>query len=75
MTEAAMPCGLCPDKVVTDPFHDTVDDQGVLQLGAWRWASWCRTCGSLVDDRVPGRTAPLIERDLDGHADARCDNA
>lgn len=47
-----MPCGWCRERVVTDPFHDTVDDQGILRLGAWRWASRCHECGALVDNRA-----------------------
>jgi len=46
-----MPCRSCREKMVAEPFHDTVDDHGALQFGAWRWASWCRACGSLVDNR------------------------
>ncbi len=46
-----MSCACCCEKAGTDLFHDTVDDQGRLRLGAWRWASWCQDCGDLVDYR------------------------
>ena len=46
-----MSCTRCSGVIVKEQFYDRVDDQGVLRLGAWRWATWCRECGQLVEDR------------------------
>jgi hypothetical protein len=40
------------ERVVTEPFHDTGDEQGILRLDAWRRAARCQEYGTLMDDQV-----------------------
>lgn len=44
-----MSCIRCHGTCMGDQFYDRVDGDGRLQLGAWRWASRCPECGSMVD--------------------------
>ena len=53
-----MQCTSCNGIIVKEHFYDMVDDNGVLSLGAWRWASLCLRCGNVVEDR--GIPLPLI---------------
>lgn len=57
-----MSCIRCSGVIVKERSYDRVDDQGVLRLGAWRWATWCRECGQLVDGREV--TASQTSNDL-----------
>lgn len=53
-----MPCERCNGIVVDERFHDRVDEQGVLRLGAWRWASWCAVCQHMVEERPVAEAVP-----------------
>ena len=52
-----MPCAQCNGTCVNDQFYDLIDEQGPLRLGAWRWASRCPTCGTLVVERAESMAA------------------
>jgi hypothetical protein len=52
-----MPCTRCKGMRVNGQFYDRVDEQGRLSLGAWRWASRCPTCGTMVYEPVERTTA------------------
>jgi hypothetical protein len=45
-----MPCPHCDGRQLSEPFYDTVDAQGQLRWGAWRWAARCTHCGGSVRD-------------------------
>lgn len=47
-----MPCTRCNGTCMNDQFYDRVDEQGQLRLGAWRWASRCPTCSTMVYERA-----------------------
>lgn len=47
-----MPCTRCNGTYVNDQFYDRVDEHGQLRLGAWRWASHCLMCGTMVYERA-----------------------
>ena len=42
---------------MNDPFNDRIDEQGHLRLEAWRCASRCPTCGTVVDARIGSMAA------------------
>jgi len=44
-----MPCTRCNGMCVNDQFYDQIDEQGNC---AWRWASRCPTCGTMVYERT-----------------------
>jgi hypothetical protein len=47
-----MSCTRCNGPSVDDQFFDRGDEQGRLILGAWRWASRCPTCGTMVYEPI-----------------------
>jgi hypothetical protein len=47
-----MSCIRCNETSMNDRFYDQVDEQGQLSLGAWRWASRCLLCGTMVYEPV-----------------------
>jgi hypothetical protein len=57
-----MPCTWCSGMCVDGQFYDQVDEQGRLSLGAWRWASRCPTCGTMVYEPVESTTADRFVR-------------
>ena len=52
-----MPCPRCNGTYVNDQFDAQIDEQGPLCLGAWRWASRCPTCGTMVYERAESLAA------------------
>ena len=64
-----MPCTRCNGTGVNDQFYDRIDEQGPLRLGAWRRASRCPTCGTLVDERAESMAA---DASLQSTARIRC---
>ena len=44
-----MPCTRCNGMCVNDQFYDQIDEQGNC---AWRCASRCPTCGTMVYERT-----------------------
>lgn len=54
-----MPCSRCNGQSVEEPFYDLVDDEGVLRLGVWRWASRCAQCGAVIADQIVNMAALL----------------
>lgn len=52
-----MSCTRCNGMDVNDQFYDRVDEKGHLRLGAWRWASRCPACGTMVYDCVDSPAA------------------
>ncbi len=49
-----MPCPRCNGTCVSDQVDDRVDAQGQLRLGAWRWASRCPTCSTMLYEPAEG---------------------
>lgn len=67
-----MPCSHCNGQIVKEYFYDAVDDEGILRLGAWRWASSRAQCGAVIADQIvetaallPAQT-PLRSRPTEG---------
>lgn len=54
-----MSCTRCNGPSVDDQFFDRGDEQGQLTLGAWRWASRCPTCGTMVYEPVESLAADI----------------
>lgn len=54
-----MPCSRCNGQIVKEQFYDMVDDEVVLRLGAWRWASRCAQCGAVIADQIVNTAALL----------------
>jgi hypothetical protein len=59
-----MPCTRCNGTCVNDQCYDRLNEQGPLRLGAWRWASRCPTCGTMVYER-----AESLAADTSAHID------
>ena len=47
---------------MNDQFYDRVDEQGQLCLGAWRGASRCPMCGTMVEERTGSMAAEASAR-------------
>lgn len=54
-----MPCTRCNGTCVNDQFDDRIDERGSLRVAAWRWASRCPTCGTMVYERAERLTAGI----------------
>lgn len=57
-----MPCTGCNGPSMIDQFYHRVDEQNRLELGAWRWASRCQTCGTMVYEPVESLSVNVPER-------------
>jgi hypothetical protein len=59
-----MPCTRCNGTCANDQCNARIDAQGQWRLGAWRWASRCPTCGTMVEER-----AERLAADASAHID------
>ena len=52
-----MPCTQCNGKGEDNRSYDRVHEQKELSMGAWRWASRCPTCGTMIYEPAQSLTA------------------
>jgi hypothetical protein len=57
-----MSCPKCNGTSLHDQSYERVDEQGRLSLGAWRWASRCLLCGTMVYEPVKNLKADTSAR-------------